>query len=699
VKPLAQQLGASLGGKLTMIAGGQRRQVRVCGIIQLPGTAGAQLPDLVMADLATAQELTGSLGRIDRIDMAIPTAAQAEALSKKLPAGLVLESTVTRSESIEQVIGSYRLNLAALSLMASFVAVFLVYNAMLVSVEQRMTSLGILRCLGATRAQLGAIYLIEAAAVALIGGVLGVLGGWALSRGLVGLVATTINDLYAAVRPGAASLTMRDWIKGMSLSAASCLVGAAVPVIRAAKAWPVTALRRTETARASHNRGGVMAVAGVVLLSTGAGLYWLPTKSPLIGFAMALVLSLGFALLCPWLLLRLSRFTSAMARRGQWVSVQVAARGVGRSLSITGVAVAATMLALSMDVGIGTMVRSFRDALSGWVDHRFGADIFVATDLMMMHRVDSALDDAVVSWVTKQPTVAQAIATRRHEVAIGGQQVQVLGTDAAIMLGDQLIPMKSPVLPGGFEPAADVLISEPLAGRMKLGVGDELAVSVGARTAPMRVYGIYYDFGNEHGQAIMDRASAAAMWGDQSIDTLTIRLKSGNDAAAVASAWRKTLRATYPVTVDSFGQFKIAIMTVFDRTFAVTKVLTWMAGGVAFCGLAGSLLALAMERRKDHAVLSAVGMTGGQTIAWVLGQGFLIAWISAAVAAIAGTVLSWVLANVIQYRSFGWSIPTHPQVSFWIEAMALATAAALVAAAYPIVRLRRWVLAATLRQE
>jgi putative ABC transport system permease protein len=92
-------------------------------------------------------------------------------------------------------------------------------------------------------------------------------------------------------------------------------------------------------------------------------------------------------------------------------------------------------------------------------------------------------------------------------------------------------------------------------------------------------------------------------------------------------------------------------------------------------------------------------MTGGQTIAWVLGQGFLIAWVSAAVAAVAGTALSWVLANVIQYRSFGWSIPTHPQAWFWLEAMGLATAAALVAAAYPIVRLRRWGLASSLRQE
>ena len=61
------------------------------------------------------------------------------------------------------------------------------------------------------------------------------------------------------------------------------------------------------------------------------------------------------------------------------------------------------------------------------------------------------------------------------------------------------------------------------------------------------------------------------------------------------------------------------------------------------------------------------------------GEGFLIAWISAAVAAAAGMALAYVLAYVIQYRSFGWSIPTHPCPGYWLEDFILATAAAIVA--------------------
>jgi putative ABC transport system permease protein len=144
---------------------------------------------------------------------------------------------------------------------------------------------------------------------------------------------------------------------------------------------------------------------------------------------------------------------------------------------------------------------------------------------------------------------------------------------------------------------------------------------------------------------------------------------------------------------------KTEVMAVFDRTFAVTDVLSWLAGGVAFCGLAGSLLALSLARRRDYSLLAAVGMSAKQTTTWVLTQGLLIALTSAAVAAVAGTLLAYVLSYVIQYRSFGWSIPTTPQPRFWLESLILATLAAVVATIYPVYRLRKVPPADALRQE
>src|SRR5207248_4125428 len=104
-----------------------------------------------------------------------------------------------------------------------------------------------------------------------------------------------------------------------------------------------------------------------------------------------------------------SRLVAAIARSGQWLPVQMAASGVGRSLGITGVAVAAMMLAMSMNVGVRTMVSSFRGALSSWLDRRFAADVFVGSELLVNHKIDATLDPAVEEWVRRQPEVAKFI--------------------------------------------------------------------------------------------------------------------------------------------------------------------------------------------------------------------------------------------------------------------------------------------------
>jgi putative ABC transport system permease protein len=212
-------------------------------------------------------------------------------------------------------------------------------------------------------------------------------------------------------------------------------------------------------------------------------------------------------------------------------------------------------------------------------------------------------------------------------------------------------------------------------------------------------FGIFYDFGTERGQMMLARSTFAVDWQDDRLNSLQIELNPGTDRRNISRQWAAILRPQYPVVVDSFDDIKTQAMTVFDRTFQVTVVLTWLSGGVAFCGLAGSLLALALARQKDYSVLTALGMSGKQLAGWVLGQGVLIAGASAIVAPFAGTILAYVLAYVIQYRSFGWSIPTTPQPRFWMENLLLAIAAALIAAIYPIYRLRSSAPAGSLRSE
>jgi putative ABC transport system permease protein len=697
VDDLARRLNATAGSNLQLTAGDKRIRVHVIGVVQPTGVARTQLTDLIICDLATAQELTGAIGRIDRIDTILKSPAEEAAITAALPPGLVLRSTRQQASSLTDLTRSYRLNLNALSLMASFVAVFIVYNSMLISVQQRATSLGILRCLGGSRMQLGGVYLLEAVLFAFIGGVVGVLGGWLLSRVLVGSIATTINDLYAAVRPAPVGLTSAMWFRGLTVSAASCLAGALIPLLQASHMPPVNAFRSSARHRASGAAANWLLLAGVLLLLGSWGVWMLPGNSPVAGFVMALLIALGFAFTCPWMTRAASGLINRVSRPLQLLPLQMAASGVSRSLGITGVAVAATMLALAMNVGVRTMVSSFRGSLNHWMDQRFAADVFIGPELTVNHKIDATLDPRVVQWVRTQPQVTRMIENRVRNIDATGIPIVLVGTDVAQILAT--LPMKVALSNTQYDPTADALISEPLAGRERLRPGDSLELQTPAGIRRFRVYGILYDFGSERGQVTLDRRTYAADWQDDAISSLHVTLAPGNDRVQTAARWGEILRADYPVVVNSFDGVKREVMTVFDRTFKVTRVLGWLAGGVAFCGLAGSLLALALARRRDYSILAAVGMSARQTAAWVLGQGILIAWAAALIACAAGTILAYVLAYVIQYRSFGWSIPTAPEPYFWFESFVLATVAALIATVYPVYRLRAAAPAGNLRQE
>jgi putative ABC transport system permease protein len=686
VRRLADDAGLNVGKPAQLVVGGERKPVQIVGVITPAGVAAAQLTDVLICDLATAQELTGSLNSIDRIDTVLDGDAAVAAMTAALPPGLVLRSTSQQAGSFAQLIQSYKLNLNALSLMASFVAVFVVYNSMLISVRQRLATLGILRCLGASRRQLGGLYLTEALVYAGLGGVIGVWAGWGLAHVLVGYVGTTINDLYAAVRPVPVTLDKWLWVEGMAVAIVSCLLGAVVPLVQASRTPPINAFRGGDRVRSSARTSLILLAIGVLLLAAAWGAYVLPGESPVAGFAMALLVSSGFAVACPWVLRAGCQIVERIARPMQQLPVQMASAGVGRMLGITGVAVAATMMAMAMNIGIRTMVLSFRSSLDSWMDRRFAADIFVAPELLVNHKTDATLDPAVTAWVTARPEVASATPVRSIEVPIGTKPAQLVATDVRRVL--RTLPIKSSS-PGPFDPAADVLISEPLAGRLHQGAGSviELPTPTGRRRFNVRA--VYYDFGTERGQIMIDGPVYAADWNDPAVNSLAVTVKPGVDRRAAAAEWSRLLRSQYPVSIDSFDAVKIEAMTVFDRTFKVTVVLTWLSGGVAFCGLAGSLLALSMARRRDYSLLTAVGMSGRQTTVWVASQGLIIAVVSAVVAPVAGTLLAFVLAYVIQYRSFGWSIPAKIAPVYWVENLALAVVAAAVAAIYPAWRVRR----------
>ena len=72
---LAAALHAQVGSNVRVNTGDRIQSVRVVGIAKMTGPFRSQLGDLMIADLATAQELARCVGKIDRVDLQLPAGA------------------------------------------------------------------------------------------------------------------------------------------------------------------------------------------------------------------------------------------------------------------------------------------------------------------------------------------------------------------------------------------------------------------------------------------------------------------------------------------------------------------------------------------------------------------------------------------------------------------------------------------------
>ncbi len=101
------------------------------------------------------------------------------------------------------------------------------------------------------------------------------------------------------------------------------------------------------------------------------------------------------------------------------------------------------------------------------------------------------------------------------------------------------------------------------------------------------------------------------------------------------------------------------ILVVFDSTFAITYALELIAIAVAMLGVAGTLLTLVLERRRELSLLRLTGADRRQVRRMVIIEAALIGAVSQGIGLAVGFALSMVLIYVINVQSFGWTIQFH----------------------------------------
>ncbi len=696
----ATQLGISAGSEFTLRTGGRQYTAKLLDPIS---AEQGGYDTVILTDIAQAQEWLGLIGRLSRIDVRIPSGSTSESalaeLRARVPPGVEIRETQRSTQQSLDMTRAFTTNLQAMSLLALLVSAFLIYSAISFAVVQRRRTLSVLRALGATRGAVLTIVLTEAVVIGLVGASLGLLAGIAIGRELIGLVSGTINDLYFVVAVNETTLPASSIVKALLCGLGVALAAAALPAAEAANSAPQLGIRRSVLEEKAIYISKWLLIASVALAIGSAVVVWLSGRSLLAGFIALFLLLLSVAALTPATLRALARLAARVSGRFSPVA-RLAFGDIGASLSRTGVAVAALGLAVSAMLGVSIMVESFRQSLREWLEQTLRADVYVSAPGPGFARPERQLDPNVVRALLRTEGVVGHTEARSVEV---GSPHGPIPLDAFRLIeqsysGFQLTEGDQDRLPDALE-RGEVIVSEPLAWRLQLEAGGNITLTTAEGQREFRIAGIYREYGNDRGNVVIDRNVYRRYWKDDAITGLGLYLAPDVNSENVIEALRAAAAGRQALFIRSNADIRELSMSIFERTFVITRVLYWLAAGVAAIGLVSALLAWELERSRELAILRSLGLTPRATAVLIETQTGFMGLVALLAAIPAGVLTGILLIEVINRRAFGWEIDLHLTSTQFTNALLLAMTAALVAGLYPAWRSGRAPIASDIREE
>ena len=703
---VASRYSLDTGARVTLEVAGYEHSALIAGLLQPTSDLSRRaLEGVIMVDISTAQELTGRLGKLDRIDLILPEGSSAimDRIGALLPGNVRILPVDARTTAVREMTAAFRTNLMAFSLLALFVGLFMIYNTMTFSVLQRRALFGTLRCLGVTRGEIFGLVVSEALLVGSMGSVLGVILGIVMGQSAVRMVAQTINDLYFVTTVRSSGIATNSLIKGALLGIVATMVTASLPAREAASVPPRAALSRSGLEAKARHAVVWAAVGGFLLLGGGVGILVLPTRSLTISFTGTSAVIVGFALLTPLAMTLLMRGVTPLLGHLYGALGRMAPRDMVSSLSRTSIAVAALMIATSVIIGVSLMIGSFRYTVVAWLQHALQADIYISVPNFRTTQTLRTIDPAVVQIVEQSPDVTRVDLIRATTVDSPDGPVYIEAGDSSSTYGDHLLYLSADGSPEAAWDAVHngaVIVSEPFANRMgipPLGGSITLYTEDGPHAFP--VAGIYYDYASSQGTVIMSLRIYRQLWRDDTFTAMALRLVADAGPDRVAQELRETLVSRQRLLVRPNRVLRDDVLEVFDRTFAITGALQLLTTVVAFAGVLSKLLSLQLDKRHQLGVLRAVGLTVRQLWGLVALETGLMGVIAGLLAVPTGFALSLILIYVINQRSFGWTLQMRVEAMPFVQALGVAVLAALLAGLYPAYRIGKMVTAEALRYE
>jgi len=679
---LARAQGWSVGDSIEVSCGPREARLVVGALVDFARVTTLAGAKLAVMDISQVQGLLGRPGELHEIHVEAAAEDRSELkglLERRLGRAVEVLTPTQREDEAAGLLSAFRLNLTALSLISLFVGGFVVYTSSQALLVRRRREFGVLRAVGATRAQLLGLIAFDAGLVGLLGVILGTgLGYWA-ARANVDAVSATLTQVYLLNE--ITSLQVPPWVylAGAAAGMGAALAGTLLPALDLCLSPPRSLLSSRLLQERVRTSAIPLALAGTGILSIAAVWYrfamdWRPA-----GFVLGIALLVAIPLFTPILV----RVASLLPLSG--LGVGYGFRSLAGRWTTTVFTAASLAIAVSMMVGVTLKTSSFRKTLEVWLRTSVQADIYVKSESWRGRGDETALNPELVSELFRTEDVVSFDRYRRLTVQSGSERIFLAGVETGLPGGEARFPLTGGEADAAyrrFREEGAALVGETLARRRGLEPGDHLPLVTPTGDAQVPIAGIYYDYQPGTGLAVVGLKTMERLFGPGPVHSVALYLRPGTGTGEVIERLREA-HAGESLLFRSNRRLRQEVMEIFDQTFAVTRLLQGTSLLIAVAGIILTLLVLAREESAELALYRSLGARRSQLFRIFVGKGLGMGVAGLTLGLAGGVILAAILVFVINRAYFGWTIQIHWPWGTVLAQSATILAAAVLASLYP----------------
>ena len=667
----------------------------IFGLIEAEGAANAFGGAFAVMYYPAMQLAFGRGANVDRIDVAATPDVDVNVLAKRLEralgSGFQVERPASKGARVAHLLKGTRSLLGMASVIAAFIGLFLVYNTIWISVEQRKREFGILRALGATRSDVRTLLVVEGTLLGVIGSLVGIALGIAVSSAVMGVVTRMVSELFLQIAAAQVDFDATVVVTGFVLGVAGSALASYIPARNASRRNVIEIIRARETMALgpATARLGAQDIVGLSLLAACFVLVQLPPLGslPIGGFAACASLLLGSAVLMSRMVQVSQALVARLDTRLFGAKAQLANRNLTRDLGRTSTTVGALMVASAMCVSFKVVVSSFYTSLVDWVEESARGELYVTgSDKFGGPSFrNTPMAPQLASEFEALPGVAWVRRSRFTEITYQGAPIKLFSSDwvklvrraRLTMLEGDTAQVVRDVLAG------DITVSENLARHYGVHRGDQIVLATQRGPHSFRVAGVMLEYTSDIGAIHLDRSAFVEHWGDDRVDTFEINLAPGTDVESVRRQINQRYAEQHDLFVLTNAEYRGEVVRLVDQLFGLMRALEIVAVLVAALGIVNTFLASVLDRFREIGVLRALGMLRAQVATVILIEAGLVGAIGVMAGIIVGSALASLQLNHINVVQLGWHFPFRFPVASIAQVAVVTTLTAMLAGWYP----------------